>query len=240
MSIGSSAQYYGVFILLALLTASGCGNLPRDPGKTLERVTSQHRIRIGLVENPPWVIHSAGEPAGAEVELAREFAQSLGASPDWFRGGEQGHMEALERFELDLVIGGLDATTPWSGKIGITRPYFEEQFIVGVPPGSPPLESLNGVKVAVRSGEATASRLAEKHAIPVRMPDISHVAGPIAAPAWRLEQMGFIATQFHLSGKKHVMAVPPGENEWLKRLGDFLQQQKPNVQRLLQASEAIR
>jgi polar amino acid transport system substrate-binding protein len=149
-------------------------------------------------------------------------------------------MEALERFELDLVIGGLDATTPWSGKIGITRPYFEEQFIVGMPPGSQPLQTLNGVKVAVQSGEATAARLAEKHAIPVRVPDISHVAGPIAAPAWRLEQMGFIATQFHLSGKKHVMAVPPGENGWLKRLGDFLQQQKPNVQRLLQSSEAIR
>jgi polar amino acid transport system substrate-binding protein len=239
MSISPGLRRY-FFVPVLLLAVEGCGNLPRDPGKTLEGVTRQRRIRIGLVENPPWVTHATGEPAGAEVELAREFAQSLGAAPEWFPGGEQDHMEALERFELDLVIGGFDAKTPWSGKIGLTRPYFEEQFIIGVPAGSPPLRSLNGAKVAVRSGEATAARLAEKHAIPVRMADISQVAGPLAAPAWRLEQMGFIATQFHLSGKKHVMAVPPGENGWLKRLGDFLQQQKPNVQRLLEASEAIR
>src|SRR4051794_34796667 len=111
-----------LMVSIPLLTAVGCANLPRDPQGTLQRAVKQKRIRIGLVENPPWVLHGASGPDGAEVELARRFAQSLRAEPLWLWGGEQRHMEALERFELDLLIGGIDASTPWSKKVGLTRP----------------------------------------------------------------------------------------------------------------------
>src|SRR4051812_23710893 len=94
--------------LILMAFAAACGTLPRDPKKTLDRVLQQKHINVGLVENSPWVVRAASEPSGAEVQLIRDFADSLGATPDWFWGGEQEHFEALERFELDLVIGGLD------------------------------------------------------------------------------------------------------------------------------------
>jgi polar amino acid transport system substrate-binding protein len=91
-----------------------CGTLPRDPEGTSERVQRYHQLRVGLVSNPPWVVATGAEPSGVEVKLIRDLASSLGAKPKWFWGSEQTHMEALEQFELDLVLSGLDASTPWS------------------------------------------------------------------------------------------------------------------------------
>jgi polar amino acid transport system substrate-binding protein len=195
-------------------------------------------MRVGLVENPPWVVRSGGEPAGAEVELIRQFAASLGATPEWFWGAEQNHMEALERFELDVVAAGLDAKTPWSKEAGLTQPYFEEEVLVGMPPGMRAPAKLNGLNVEVQSGDVTAAYLIQQHAIPKRVTTLSHVSGPAAAPAWRLEKMGFTPTGFRLFQKKHVMAAPPGENGWLKRLGDFLQEHRSLVKPLLESNEA--
>src|SRR4051812_48363245 len=83
---------------LLILANLACGPLPRDPEKTSERVQQERQLRVGVVENPPWVICAGNEPAGIEVELVRKFAASLGASPKWFWGSGQKHMEALERF----------------------------------------------------------------------------------------------------------------------------------------------
>jgi polar amino acid transport system substrate-binding protein len=230
---------YTILVILSVLTA-GCGTLPRDPENTLNRVREQHRMRVGLVEHPPWVVRSSGEPVGAEVQLARQFGSSIGANPEWFWNSEQQHMQALGRFELDLVIGGLDASTPWTKKVGITRPYFEERFLVGVPSGTQPPGSLRGVRVAVKSGEATAAYLIEKHATPLRVSDILHASGPAAAPDWELRKMGFTVTEFELLKKKHVMAVPPGENGWLKQLEEFLGRQRAQMTTLLQNVEPAR
>ena len=83
-------------------------------------------------------------------------------------------MEALEHYQLDLVIANLDAKTPWKKKIGLTPVYFDERR--ALTPG---------------------------------------------VPARRTE-------------RKHVMAVPPGENGWLLRLGEFLQQHKSEAPMLLE------
>src|SRR5215207_6605316 len=69
-----------VIVASGLLTLS-CGSLPRDPEGTLHRARGG-RLRVGLVEHPPWVVRTEGEPAGAEVVLVRRFAAELNATPD--------------------------------------------------------------------------------------------------------------------------------------------------------------
>src|SRR5215213_6559465 len=101
LKISRSYKFLIVLVMIVFGSAA-CADLPRDPQNTLQRIRDSRQMRIGLVENPPWVIRTGGEPAGAEVELARRFAAELGATPEWFWGGEQKHLEALERFELDL------------------------------------------------------------------------------------------------------------------------------------------
>jgi polar amino acid transport system substrate-binding protein len=221
-------------ILSALVFVdAACGTLPRDPEGTSKRVQRYHEVRVGLVSNPPWVVAAGGEPSGVEVKLIRELASSLGAKPKWFWGSEQTHMEALEQFELDLVLSGLDASTPWSKHVSLTKPYFTEEIAIGVPPGTRVPDALHGLKVSVQEGDATAAYLRRKGAIAVRTEDIGHMTGPVAAPAWLLDRRGFTRTQFTLSEKKHVIAAPPGENAWLKRLQEYLEQQKPKIKALL-------
>jgi polar amino acid transport system substrate-binding protein len=227
--------------LLFLLTAA-CGTLPRDQHGTWKRIESSHHLRVGVIEAPPWTARTAGEPAGAEADLVREFAASYGLTPQWFWGGEQSHMEALERYQLDLVIGGLEGSTPWAKtqKIGLTKPYFEEKIIVGVPPSSATPTSLKQVKVTARDGDPSAGLLEKKGAHVVRVANLAPAQGPVAAPRWQLEQWGYSRSQIVVDTRKHVMAVPPGENGWLRRVEEFLHQHQGDVKALLQKQEAAR
>jgi hypothetical protein len=78
------------------------------------------------------------------------------------------------------------------------------------------------------------SYLSKKDASPVRVTDISKTHRPVAAPEWWLQQLGFTRTPLETLKKKHVIAVPPGENGWLWQLEDFLRRQKGAVTGLLQ------
>ncbi|HZU27036.1 MAG TPA: hypothetical protein VFA04_16030, partial [Bryobacteraceae bacterium] len=121
---------------------------------------------------------------------------------------------------------------------GFTRPYFEERIAVGVPPSVAPPDSVEGMKVAVRAGDAAAALLLQKNAKPVRVRELSSSLGPVAAPDWRIEQFGFRRTKFDLLTVKHVIAVPPGENGWLKKLEEFLFSHQSEVRQLLQQAES--
>jgi polar amino acid transport system substrate-binding protein len=227
------------FVLVACVCGAGCGSLPRDPKETSRRVEGG-RLRVGLVENPPWVIRTEGEPAGAEVELARQFAREVGATPEWHWGGEQQHMEALEHYQLDLLIGGLTNETPWKKYVGLTSPYFESRVVVGVPASTPAFRSVKGVQVAARSGDAVVGYLESKGAVVVPVEDLSGAGGAVAAPEWQLEQLGLKPTEVELHAEKHVLAAPPGENGFIKRLDDFLYARRASVRGLLQQGGAGR
>ncbi|MBV9928905.1 MAG: transporter substrate-binding domain-containing protein [Acidobacteria bacterium] len=225
-------------LALCALTQA-CVNLPRDPEGTLARVEGG-RLRVGLVEHPPWVVRTEGEPSGAEVELVRRFAAELRSRPEWHWGGEQRHMEALERFELDLVVGGVTDQTLWWKYVGLTGPYFEEAYAVGFPGApTPPPKGLKGLEVAVREGDPLAYYLSKEGAVPTRVLSLQPPSGPAAAPTWELESLGLTPSGQTLHTEKHVMAVAPGENGFLRRLEEFLSRERPHVKGLLQ-KEAVR
>src|SRR5438552_192808 len=91
-----------LIILASTLTAVGCNDLPRDPEGTLQRV-QDHKFRVGLVESPPWVVRTAGEPGGVEVELVRQFASELGPLPngDGGRAATHGSSGTVGRSSLN-------------------------------------------------------------------------------------------------------------------------------------------
>jgi polar amino acid transport system substrate-binding protein len=211
-----------VFSAVLMLSIAACAQLPRDPHHTLDRIRQAKHMHVGLVENPPWVMHGTNGPDGVEVRLIQELSTRLGASPDWRWGGEQSGLEALKHFELDLLIGGLDAATPWSKEVGLTRPYYVERFLIGMPAGTEAPASLNDRPVSVISGEETAAYLSKKGAKVIRVANLRGASAPVAAPEWRLWQLGLIPRKPELLAKRHVMATPPGENAWLKQLQEFL------------------
>jgi polar amino acid transport system substrate-binding protein len=109
--------------LVGAVLLAGC-QVPADPDGTLDRV-SGGTMRVGITESPPWTELRDGGRTGIEVDLAEDFARSLDARVEWTEGSEADLVEALERGELDLVIGGLTMRSPWSKHAAFTRPYAE-------------------------------------------------------------------------------------------------------------------
>ncbi len=99
--------------------------MPNDPHGTLDRVRNGV-IRVGVTENRPWVeLDKATHPSGVEPDLVSRFAQQLGSEIQWTKGSEAVLLDALERGELDMVVGGFLEDTPWMEKGATTRPYLE-------------------------------------------------------------------------------------------------------------------
>jgi hypothetical protein len=102
-------------------------------------------MRVGITERAPWTSLANGEPAGIEPRLIRHFAAELDTEIRWVRGSESELLEALEHFELDLVIGGLTRSSPWAERVAFTRPFHttenrsdgrgEVEHAIALPPG---------------------------------------------------------------------------------------------------------
>ncbi|MFJ4045686.1 transporter substrate-binding domain-containing protein [Microbacterium sp. NPDC089987] len=116
----------GAGALLLLVALTGCGiQMPADPHGSIDRIEGG-TLRAGATEQPPWVdVHDAGEPTGSEPELIEEFAAQMDARVEWTTGSEADLLAALERGELDLVVGGFLDDTPWTDRGAVTRPYTE-------------------------------------------------------------------------------------------------------------------
>lgn len=102
--------------------------MPADPRGTLDRADGG-TLRVGVAENPPWIEldTSGAEPTGSEADLISQFAQERDATVDWAEGSEAVLVAALDRGELDIVVGGFLDDTPWVEKAAATRPYTERE-----------------------------------------------------------------------------------------------------------------
>lgn len=103
---------------------TGCaGAFPADPDGTLNEVRGGV-LRVGVSSHAPWTDVGPGRaPSGLEVDLVTGFAESLDAEVEWTASGEEDLIGQLERSELDLVVGGLTAASPWAEQAALTYPY---------------------------------------------------------------------------------------------------------------------
>lgn len=128
-------------LLVACLLA-GCAPIPRDPDRTLERVRGGVLL-AGASHDPPHVrLGGATGPQGDDVERVNALARTLGARVRWVEGDHEGLLGALHARHLHLVVGGVDADSPWAQQVGLTRPYpalddegRTVQRVMAVPPG---------------------------------------------------------------------------------------------------------
>jgi polar amino acid transport system substrate-binding protein len=217
-------------VCLALLGFVAC-DIPRDPDGTLERV-SRGTLRVGITENDPWVIVD-GDPTGVEVTLVEGFAEQLESEVEWVVGNEADLIGALERRELDLVIGGITSDTPWAQQAAITAQYHEVVLLVAVPKDDDPPEDIDGLEITVEALSEAAGLVEDKGAVPNRVQEIESVEGPAAVENYLLESLGAKSTGHVLARHKHVMAAPPGENAFLARLERYLRSRRSEVPGLL-------
>lgn len=120
-------------LALIAVALTGCGmQIPADPHGTLQRV-QEGTLRAGATENPPWVeVDQDDAPGGLEPDLILQFAERFDADVRWTTGSEADLIAALERGELDLVVGGFLDDTPWADRGAVTRPCAERPTPHGV------------------------------------------------------------------------------------------------------------
>lgn len=112
-----------VGLLTAVLALSGCGlSVPADPDGTLDRVTGSV-LHAGATVEDGLVDETDSEVSGPLVALVEEFARAQDAEVEWTVGSEESLVGALERGELDVVVGGFTAETPWADRAGTSRGY---------------------------------------------------------------------------------------------------------------------
>jgi polar amino acid transport system substrate-binding protein len=225
-----------VHLVLALLIVAACSG-PRDPEGTLERVRGGV-LRVGVIEDPPFATFVGNEVAGVEPILVSELAKELNAQAAWVPGSASDLLESLERRELDLVVGGLTAATPYHSKVALTLPFYSDSLVVGVPPGGAPVTRLENREVSVEVGDAAAAYVRSRKAVPTYVRRLEEGKGLVAAPAWRLAWLGRLNSRIVLHQDRRVWALPRGENGWLVRVERFLRSRKARIPQMLREETA--
>jgi hypothetical protein len=161
----------------------------------------------------------------------------LGSRIEWIRASEGELLTALHHRELDLVIGGLRATSPWKQQVALTRPYYADTVSVGGAQNQAPPATLDKVPVSLRQGDPAAAEVRKKGGVPRFVPQLDSVQGPVAAPTWKLSQLGRREnTALRLMEDQHVLAAAPGENAFLMRVELMLIARQAAVPALLRQS----
>lgn len=131
-------------LVLGASLLGGCGSIPADPDGTLSRASGGTLV-VGVSEHVPWtdVDDDTGEVTGTEADLVRGFADSIDARVEWKAAPESVLVGWMEDGEIDVMIGGLTAASPWASKVALTRPYTtvespedaKEKMVMAVPMG---------------------------------------------------------------------------------------------------------
>ncbi|MFZ0388841.1 MAG: transporter substrate-binding domain-containing protein, partial [Calditrichia bacterium] len=219
------------FLFLFILLITAC-RFPQDSKGTLSRVKND-TLRVGITLNPPWVKGSRENPSGVEVKLVKNLAGQLNAHVQWVWGSQMSSMKALESGEVDLVIGGITAEMPHFKKTTLSKPYFKDRIVVGVPEAAIPFVSIKKQRVAYTRGSGYSKLIKKKGGIPVAFSQGEKIAMPVAISEAEVTGSGYSLTGIKLATEKHVFAIPSGENAWLVNIEEFFEKNRENIQKLI-------
>jgi polar amino acid transport system substrate-binding protein len=224
--------------LICMLALAGC-QFPADPEGTLNRVRDGV-MRVGVVENDPWVrVESGKGVGGVEVRLLEAFAREQNARIEWVEGSESELVAALEGTQIDVLAAGLDRTSVWARKVALTAPYLEANLVLAAPPGKEVPENLEGVNVAVEKDGEGASLLEQRtDAKPAEVETLDGVDGPALVWDYELEALGLESSGRIMDDVEHCMAVSFGENAFMVELEHFLLDHGDEAERILREEAA--
>lgn len=178
-------------------------------------------------------MRSGGRAQGVEPALIRSFAEAINSEVEWFWDSSSANLEALEKYELDIVLAALTKDDPRKKLAAFSRPYYTENLVVGFPEKTAAPDSLEGVAVHVREGSRLAGVLQSEDAVVVRAAHPFAEGRVVAAPEWELIAGGLSLSPHVLEKREHVVALPRGENRFVMAVESFLSQRSQEVESLL-------
>lgn len=219
--------------LLLMLSACDDFRYPQDPENTLDRVTANGTMRAMAVDHDPFVVTDGDRPTGGvEVRLVEAFAEELGVRVEWRTAPTFEALEALDRGDADLAVGGFTETAVTAQGTGApTYAYFTGRIVVAAKPGRPVPEDLEGEPVFVPPNLMAGGLIETEGGVPVSQN--GEDVGLVALHDWQLPATELVPTGIELQENRHVMAIPKGENAWIMRLERFLRRETHQVSALL-------
>ncbi|MFK7991481.1 MAG: transporter substrate-binding domain-containing protein [Sandaracinaceae bacterium] len=97
----------------------------------------RRNLRVGVVGNPPFHVHVAGEPpVGISVDLFRAVAARMEADYELaeYPNSEAG-VSALAAGRCDLLVGPVSITSGRAARVSFTQPYWEANLAILAQPG---------------------------------------------------------------------------------------------------------
>jgi polar amino acid transport system substrate-binding protein len=207
---------------------------PRDAEDSLDKIQN-NSIRVGFTNATPWVWPSGDSASGIEAEIVTEFAKSLNAKVEWVEGTEEQLYDALKKDEIDMLVAGITAKTPWKEEVGLTKPYIETQIVIGQHPSQKlnAQSPIEGQWVAVKKGTDEGYFVRKKKAKPFYTSQLPANNMLSAGYDWQLQKWNLQSTGIVLEKESHVIAVPPGENGFLLALDKYLFLHKESIRKQL-------
>ncbi len=174
-----------VLCLISSLTLA-C-DFPRDAHDTLQHVRNG-TMRVGVSENDPWVRFDGKEAWGIEPALIRQWASQLKARVEWVPGGESALVEALQQGEVDVLVAGLQSTTPFASQMALSQPYLTARLHFAVRPGATFSDKSAGRSAAVAPDRlASSAAVLRSGAVPVPSTDLWRGSLAVAADDFEIE-----------------------------------------------------
>lgn len=91
-----------------------------------ERTPEVPALRVGVSPiYPPMVFKQGKELVGVEVDLAREFAESLGRKVSFVELPWEDQVEALNGRRIDIIMSSMSITLPRRQVVDFTHPYLK-------------------------------------------------------------------------------------------------------------------
>ncbi len=220
IKLSASKSLFCCIILLSAVLASAC-QFPRDANGTLNKV-KDGVLKVGVTENPPWVIRTDAGAEGVEAEIILVLADSLNAEVEWHWGTETELLQALSQHQLHVVMGGLTQQSPKKKGTVHTEPYYKTRITIGFPRSQEKTTDIDEVKVALPVVNQYSEALESRGAIPVPMENLNNLNMPVANVEWWLRAKGYEPGPWDLFTETHVMAVAEGENAFLQKLQNHI------------------
>lgn len=214
-------RHFAFLLLFIIGCLQACESYPNDPKNSLEEAKAK-RLRVGFIEDHPWIWAEGGEMKGIEAEIIKGFAEKIDTKIEWIKGTEDELMPLLETFELHVVVGGLSRSTPWNKHVGLTGPYKKVKVIVCSTNGTAIPEEIEGWQVGVKKGSAIGAYVRQKKGIPIFMDSLPDYQGLVAVYEYDKDLFDCGDSRLSIKTIKHVLAVPKGENNLLMTLEEYL------------------
>ena len=120
-------KYLSVFVLFIITL----GSSPHIHADALDKILSSGTLRVGVSLYEPWVIKAKnGELDGFEIDIAKQLAKDLGATPKFELIEWKNLLTSLNENKIDIIIAGMAITPERALQANFSIPYADSGISV--------------------------------------------------------------------------------------------------------------